>query len=196
MDMDWPILSVLIWLPILGGIGVMALGQDRAQLARVLSLSVTTIALIIAAVLYMGFSNATAQMQFAELSPWVSTFNINYHLGVDGLSLPLILLTAFFGPLIVLAGWEVIKKNVHQYMAAFLVMQGLMIGMFCALDAMLFYVFFEAMLIPMFLVIGMWGGPNRVYATIKFFLVYLPGFSIHADRPDLPVQHHWYLVDS
>jgi NADH-quinone oxidoreductase subunit M len=120
--------------------------------------------------LYMAFDTATAQMQFSELVPWIKTFSVNYHLGIDGLSLPLILLTAFFGPLVVLAGWEVITKNVHQYMAAFLVMEGLMIGMFCALDGLLFYVFFEAMLIPMFLVIGMWGGPNRVYATIKFFL--------------------------
>lgn len=168
--MSWPILSVLTWLPILGGVAVMALGDQRAPLARMVSLAISVAALAIAVLLYMGFDSSTATMQFEELNPWIATFNINYHLGVDGFSVPLILLTVFFGPLVVLAAWEVIQKNVHQYMAAFLVMEGLMVGMFCALDGLLFYVFFEAMLIPMFLVIGMWGGPNRVYATIKFFL--------------------------
>jgi NADH-quinone oxidoreductase subunit M len=167
---SWPILSVLVWLPILGGVLVLGLGDRRAQLARLLSLVVSIATLAVAVVMYMAFDNSTAQMQFSEFSPWIRTFDINYALGIDGLSLPLILLTAFFGPLVVIAGWEVIRKKVHQYMAAFLVMEGLMIGMFCALDGLLFYVFFEAMLIPMFLVIGMWGGPNRVYATIKFFL--------------------------
>jgi NADH-quinone oxidoreductase subunit M len=167
---SWPILSVLVWLPILGGGIVMGLGDRRAQLARLLSLVVSIATLAVAVAMYMAFDNSTAQMQFSEFNPWIRTFDINYVLGIDGLSLPLILLTAFFGPLVVIAGWEVIRKKVHQYMAAFLVMEGLMIGMFCALDGLLFYVFFEAMLIPMFLVIGMWGGPNRVYATIKFFL--------------------------
>jgi NADH-quinone oxidoreductase subunit M len=109
-------------------------------------------------------------MQFSELEPWIATFSVNYHLGVDGFSVPLILLTTFFGVLVVISSWEVIQDRVQQYMAAFLIMEGLMVGVFCALDALLFYVFFEAMLIPMFLVIGMWGGPRRVYATIKFFL--------------------------
>jgi len=169
-DVSWPILSVLIWLPIIGGGAVLALGNQRPQPARLLSLAVSLATLVVAVLMYMAFDNSTAQMQFSELGKWIEAFDINYALGVDGLSLPLILLTAFFGPLVVLAGWEVIRENVHQYMAAFLVMEGLMIGMFSALDGLLFYVFFEAMLIPMFLVIGMWGGPRRVYATIKFFL--------------------------
>ncbi len=168
--MNWPILSVLTWLPILGGVLVMALGDSRKQLARLLSLVIATATLAIAVSMYMAFDVSTAQMQFSELVPWIIAFDIYYYLGVDGFSVPLILLTAFFGPLVVIAGWEIITKKVHQYMAAFLVMEGLMIGMFCALDGLLFYVFFEAMLIPMFLVIGMWGGPQRVYATIKFFL--------------------------
>jgi NADH-quinone oxidoreductase subunit M len=166
----WPVLSVLTWLPILGGVLVMGLGDQRHRLARLVALGVSTATLVAAAMMYFAFDTQTAQMQFSELGPWIPTFDINYHLGVDGFSVPLILLTAFFGPLVVIAGWEVIKKKVHQYMAAFLVMEGLMIGMFCALDGLLFYVFFEAMLIPMFIVIGMWGGPQRVYATIKFFL--------------------------
>ena len=168
--MTWPVLSVLTWLPILGGVLVMGLGDQRHRLARLVALGVSTATLVAAAMMYFAFDTQTAQMQFSELGPWIPTFDINYHLGVDGFSVPLILLTAFFGPLVVIAGWEVIKKKVHQYMAAFLVMEGLMIGMFCALDGLLFYVFFEAMLIPMFIVIGMWGGPQRVYATIKFFL--------------------------
>ncbi len=157
-------------MPIIGGGLVLALGEQRPQPARLLSLVVALATLAVAASMYMAFDNSTAAMQFTEFGVWIETFNINYSLGIDGLSLPLILLTAFFGPLVVLAGWEVIRKNVHQYMAAFLIMEGLMIGMFSALDGLLFYVFFEAMLIPMFLVIGMWGGPRRVYATIKFFL--------------------------
>lgn len=168
--MNWPILSTLTWLPILGGLLVMALGDQRHQLARVASLAVSAATLALAIAMYLAFDTSTAEMQFPEFAPWIATFDINYSLGVDGFSVPLILLTAFFGPLVVIAGWDVIRKKVHQYMASFLVMEGLMIGMFCALDGLLFYVFFEAMLIPMFLVIGMWGGPQRVYATIKFFL--------------------------
>ena len=142
----------------------------RAGLARLLALVVTVVTFALSVVLYAGFDTSTAAMQFTELEPWIETFSIQYHLGVDGFSVPLILLTAFFGPLVVIAGWEIIQTKVHQYMALFLIMEGLMVGVFCALDALLFYVFFEAMLIPMFLVIGMWGGPRRVYATIKFFL--------------------------
>jgi len=168
--MNWPILSTLTWIPILGGLLVMSLGDERPRIAKLMSLVVSVVTLAVAGAMYLAFDTSTAQMQFAEFAPWIVTFNINYHLGVDGFSVPLILLTAFFGPLVVIAGWDVIKRRVNQYMAAFLVMEGLMIGMFCALDGLLFYVFFEAMLIPMFLVIGMWGGPNRVYATIKFFL--------------------------
>jgi len=170
MESNWPILSALIWLPIFGGLVVITAGEQRAALARLLALAFAALTFIVSIMLYAGFDTSTAAMQFTEFKPWIETFHIHYSLGVDGFSVPLILLTTFFGVLVVIAGWESIKVNVHQYMASFLIMEGLMIGVFSALDAMLFYVFFEAMLIPMFLVIGMWGGPNRVYATIKFFL--------------------------
>jgi len=170
MASNWPILSILIWLPILGGIAVIAAGAQRAALARLLALIISILTFVFSISLFTSFDTSTAAMQFTELKPWVATFDIFYRLGVDGFSVPLILLTTFFGVLVVIAGWEVIQDNVHQYMAAFLIMEGLMVGVFCALDALLFYVFFEAMLIPMFLAIGMWGGPRRVYATIKFFL--------------------------
>ena len=170
MASNWPILSLLIWLPIFGGLVVIVAGEQRAGLARLLALVVSGLTFVLSIALYMAFDTSTAAMQFTELKPWIETFNIHYSLGVDGFSVPLILLTTFFGVLVVIAGWEVIQTKVHQYMAAFLIMEGLMVGVFCALDALLFYVFFEAMLIPMFLVIGMWGGPRRVYATIKFFL--------------------------
>ncbi|MGD8345999.1 MAG: NADH-quinone oxidoreductase subunit M [Lysobacterales bacterium] len=170
MTSTWPILSILIWLPIFGAVAVLAAGEQRAALAKVLALLISGLTFLLSIPLFTGFDTATAAMQFTEFKPWIETFQINYSLGVDGFSVPLILLTTFFGVLVVIAGWEVITERVHQYMAAFLLMEGLMIGVFCALDALLFYVFFEAMLIPMFLVIGMWGGPNKVYATIKFFL--------------------------
>jgi len=170
MASNWPILSILIWLPILGGITVIAAGAQRASLARLLALVISILTFVFSISLFTSFDTTTAAMQFTELEPWVATFDIYYRLGVDGFSVPLILLTTFFGVLVVIAGWEAIQDNVHQYMAAFLIMEGLMVGVFCALDALLFYVFFEAMLIPMFLAIGMWGGPRRVYATIKFFL--------------------------
>lgn len=165
-----PLLSLLIWIPILGGVAVLLAGDQRPAMARVLSLLITIVTLALCVPLYTGFDPSSAALQFVEKAVWIDTFNVHYHLGVDGFSVPLILLTAFFGPLVVLAGWEVIQTKVHQYMAAFLIMEGLMVGVFSALDGLLFYIFFEAMLIPMFLVIGMWGGPRRVYATIKFFL--------------------------
>ena len=170
MTSNWPILSLLIWLPMLGAVVVLATGEHRAALAKVLALVTSLLTFVLSITLFTGFDTSTAAMQFTEFKPWIETFNINYSLGVDGFSVPLILLTTFFGVLVVIAGWEVITEKVQQYMAAFLVMEGLMVGVFAALDALLFYVFFEAMLIPMFLVIGMWGGPNKVYATIKFFL--------------------------
>jgi NADH-quinone oxidoreductase subunit M len=170
MASNWPILSLLIWLPIFGGLAVIAAGDQRASLARLLALLFSGLTFVLSILLYTAFDTSTASMQFVELKPWIETFDIYYYLGVDGFSVPLILLTAFFGPLVVIAGWESIQTKVHQYMASFLIMEGLMVGVFSALDGLLFYVFFEAMLIPMFLVIGMWGGPNRVYATIKFFL--------------------------
>jgi NADH-quinone oxidoreductase subunit M len=170
------LLSLAIWLPILGGIAVLATGDDRrAALARWLSLAVALATFAATIPLYLRFDATTAAMQFVELREWIPAFKVHYHLGVDGISLLLVLLTSFTTVLVVIAGWQVIQEKVAQYLAAFLIMEGLMIGVFTALDAILFYVFWEAMLIPMFLIIGMWGGPNRVYATIKFFLYTLLG---------------------
>jgi len=171
MSADMPLLSLVTWLPILGGIIVLLFSKDsQANAARWLSLFFAVVTFLLTIPLYIGFDTSTYQMQFPELYPWIPAFNIYYHLGVDGISLPLIILTAFTTILVVIAGWEVIQYKVAQYMAAFLIMNGLMIGVFAALDAALFYVFWEAMLIPMFLIIGIWGGERRVYATIKFFL--------------------------
>jgi len=167
MSLEWPILSVVIWLPVLGGLLLLISGERAARPIALLT-SIATFVLSIP--LFTSFDSKTASMQFVEKMPWISQFNINYHLGIDGISMPLIILTSFTTVLVVLAGWESIKTRVAQYMAAFLIMEGLMIGVFSALDAVLFYVFWEAMLIPMFLIIGIWGGPRRVYATIKFFL--------------------------
>lgn len=164
---EWPLLSLLIWLPITGGVLVLLAGEGGARRVA-LAFSLATLALCVP--LYMGFEPTRSGMQFQEHLPWLASFNINYALGVDGISLPLILLTAFVTPLVVIAAWGSIRYRVEQYMAAFLIMEGIMIGVFVALDAVLFYVFWEATLIPMFLAIGIWGGPNRVYATIKFFL--------------------------
>ena len=164
------LLSILIWLPILGSIGVMMAGAQRPAMAKGLSLVIAVGTFVLGLPLFFAFDTTTAAMQFVEQRPWIEILNIQYYLGIDGFSAPLILLTLFFGVLVVIAGWRSIQKNVNQYMAAFLVMEGLMIGVFSALDGLLFYMFFEAMLIPMFLVIGIWGGPRRVYATIKFFL--------------------------
>ena len=171
MFADLPLLSLVIWVPIIGGLLVLLTGSRSSGLeAKVLSLLVAILTFALSIPLYTGFDTASHAMQFAEMVPWIDSFNINYHLGVDGISMPLILLTSFTTVLVVIAGWDVIKFKPAQYMAAFLIMEGLMIGVFAALDAMLFYVFWEAMLIPMFIVIGIWGGDNRVYATIKFFL--------------------------
>jgi len=171
MFMDWPLLSLVIWTPIVGGILVLATGSDKnAVEAKVLTLVVAIATFLISLPLYTEFNTQVASMQFVENISWIERFKINYHLGVDGISMPLILLTTFTTMLVVLAGWEVIKERVAQYMAAFLIMEGLMVGVFAALDAAVFYVFWEALLIPMFIVIGIWGGPRRVYATIKFFL--------------------------
>ncbi|MEX1201285.1 MAG: NADH-quinone oxidoreductase subunit M [Methylophaga sp.] len=166
---DLPILSLLIWLPIVGGIAVL-LCRDNAYAARWLALLVSMVTMLLSFGLYIGFDSSTAQMQFVERLPWVETFNIEYFLGIDGFSMPLMILTTISTLLVVIAGWQVIKDRIAQYLAAFLIMEGLMLGVFAALDAILFYLFFEAMLIPLFLVIGIWGGPNRVYATLKFFL--------------------------
>ncbi|MCP5141582.1 MAG: NADH-quinone oxidoreductase subunit M [Chromatiales bacterium] len=170
MFTDLPLLSLVIWLPIIGGFLILALGSNADNAARRLALVVSIATFLISLPLWTGFDSSTAAMQFQEKAAWIPAFNINYHLGVDGLSMPLILLTTFTVVLVVIAGWEVIQNKPGQYMAAFLIMEGFMNGVFAALDAMLFYVFWEGMLIPMFLIIGIWGGPNRVYATIKFFL--------------------------
>ena len=173
MFAEWPLLSLVIWAPILGGCLVLATGNDKyAPVARLLALLVSVITFLLSIPLWTGFAVGTAEMQFVERSaePWIARFNIYYHLGIDGISMPLILLTTFSTVIVVIAGWEVIKERVAQYMAAFLFMEGLMVGVFASLDAALFYVFWEAMLIPMFIIIGIWGGPRRVYATLKFFL--------------------------
>jgi NADH-quinone oxidoreductase subunit M len=167
---DWPILSILIWLPILGGALVLMSGDRAPNVSRWLALAFAVLTFVLSIPLYVGFDVSTAAMQFVEKSPWIPAFEVNYYLGVDGISMPLIILTTFISILVIGAGWEVIQYKPSQYMAAFLIMEGVMVGVFAALDAMLFYVFWEAMLIPMFIIIGVWGGPNRVYATIKFFL--------------------------
>ncbi|MEW5790201.1 MAG: NADH-quinone oxidoreductase subunit M [Pseudomonadota bacterium] len=167
---ELPILSLAIWLPILTGILTLLAGEGRPQLVRWIALLGTVLTFVITLPLYSQFDASTAAMQFVEKKPWIALFNINYHLGVDGLSLWFVLLTSFISVLVVVTSWSNVNRKLAQYMAAFLIMEGLMIGVFSALDAILFYIFFEAMLIPMFLIIGVWGGPNRVYATIKFFL--------------------------
>lgn len=168
---DLPLLSLVIWAPILGGVLVLfASKEEQATTAKVIALIASVITFLLTIPLYTEFDVSTYQMQFAEKLSWIPLFNINYHLGIDGISMPLILLTSFTTVLVIIAGWEVIKVKAAQYMAAFLIMDGLMIGVFAALDSVLFYVFWEAMLIPMFLIIGIWGGERRVYATIKFFI--------------------------
>jgi NADH-quinone oxidoreductase subunit M len=174
--MQAPWLSLSIWIPIIAGIVVLAGGGDRnARVARVISLIGAIAGFLVTIPLITGFNTATSSMQFVELLPWIARFNINYHLGVDGISVLFILLNSFITVLVVMAGWEVIQSRVAQYMAAFLIMSGLLNGVFASLDAVLFYMMFEATLIPMYLIIGIWGGPNRVYAAVKFFLYTLLG---------------------
>jgi NADH-quinone oxidoreductase subunit M len=176
MLFGFPLLSLIIWLPIVAGIGVLATGGDRnAQTARWIALAGSVAGFLVAIPLYTRFDPLTNAMQFVEFSPWIERFNIHYHLGIDGIAMPLILLNCFTTPLVVIAGWQVISKRVSQYMGAFLIMSGIVNGVFSSLDAILFYIFWEASLIPMFLIVGVWGGPNRVYAAIKFFLYTLLG---------------------
>ncbi|MCB1939898.1 MAG: NADH-quinone oxidoreductase subunit M [Rhodocyclaceae bacterium] len=171
-----PLLSLAIWVPIVGGLLVLATGSDRnAPLARSMALITSIIGFLVTLPLYTGFDTTTSAMQFVELARWIPAFNIHYSLGVDGLSVLFVLLNSFITVIVVVAGWEVIKKGVAQYMAAFLIMSGLLNGIFSALDGLLFYVFFEASLIPLYLIIGVWGGANRVYAAFKFFLFTLAG---------------------
>jgi NADH-quinone oxidoreductase subunit M len=170
------LLSLAIWTPIAFGVVLLALGRDdQARMVRWVALIGAFVSFLVTVPLYTGFQLGTAAMQFVELLPWMDRFNVNYHLGVDGISLWFILLTAFINLVVVIAGWEVITRRVNQYMGAFLILSGLMIGVFAALDGLLFYVFFEATLIPMYLIIGVWGGPNKIYAAFKFFLYTLLG---------------------
>lgn len=164
------LLSILVWLPIAAGVLVLLIGDRNIALARWLALAASLVTLLLASHLPAGFDGGTANFQFQEKVSWIPAFNAFYHLGVDGIALPLILLTAFMTVPVIIAAWRVIEQRPAQYFAAFLIMEGLMIGVFSAMDSLLFYFFWEAMLIPMFLIIGIWGGPRRVYATIKFFL--------------------------
>ena len=165
-----PLLSSLIWLPIVGGIAVLLVGDAKASAARWLSLLISLGTFALSLPLWSGFELGTASFQFVERMAWIPSLHCDYYLGVDGISLPLIVLTTFTTVLVILAGWGSVEKRVSQYFAAFLILEGVMIGVFCALDGLLYYVFWEAMLIPMFLIIGVWGGVRRVYATMKFFL--------------------------
>ena len=170
------LLSLAIWTPIVFGVVLLALGRDEhAGAVRWIALIGALVSFAVTIPLYNQFELGTAAMQFVEQASWIERFNVNYHLGVDGLSVWFVLLTAFMTVIVVIAGWEVITERVNQYMGAFLILSGLMVGVFCALDGMLFYVFFEATLIPMYLIIGIWGGPNKIYAAFKFFLYTLLG---------------------
>ena len=170
------LLSLAIWTPIIFGAVLLALGRDEhARAVRWIALIGALAGLLVTLPLYGGFQTGTAAMQFVEKAVWIERFNINYHLGVDGISFWFVPLTAFITVIVVLASWESITERVNQYMGAFLILSGLMIGVFTALDGMLFYVFFEATLIPMYLIIGIWGGPNKIYAAFKFFLYTLLG---------------------
>jgi len=170
------LLSLSIWLPVVSGLLLLALGRDdQIKTVRWLALLAAIASFVVTLPLITGFDTSTAAMQFVEKSPWIERFHINYHLGVDGISMWFVPLTAFITIIVVLAAWEVIETRVNQYMGAFLVLSGLMVGVFSSLDGMLFYVFFEATLIPMYIIIGVWGGPRRVYAAFKFFLYTLAG---------------------
>jgi NADH-quinone oxidoreductase subunit M len=170
------VLSVAIWLPIVAGVILLATGRDEhAGVTRWLALAAAIASFLVTIPVVTGFDNATAAMQFVEKLAWIERFNVHYHLGVDGISMWFVPLTAFITIIVVISAWEVIENRVHQYMGAFLILSGLMVGVFAALDGLLFYVFFEATLIPMYIIIGIWGGPRRVYAAFKFFLYTLAG---------------------
>jgi NADH-quinone oxidoreductase subunit M len=170
------LLSLAIWTPIVFGMLLLALGRDdQARTVRWVALVGAVVSFLVTLPLYGAFDVNTSAMQFVEKAPWIERFAVHYHLGLDGISFWFVLLTAFITVIVVIAGWEVITERVNQYMGAFLILSGLMIGVFCALDAVLFYVFFEATLIPMYLIIGIWGGPNKIYAAFKFFLYTLLG---------------------
>ncbi len=193
----YPLLSLAIWIPILAGAVVLATGGDRnAPLARILALFGALAGFLVTIPLWTGFDVTNGGMQFVELKGWIIRFNVNYHLGVDGISMLFVVLNAFITIIVVAAGWEVIREKVAQYNAAFLIMSGLMNGIFTSLDGVLFYVFFEASLIPLYLIIGVWGGPNRVYAAFKFFLYTLFGSLLFLlALIYLFVQSGWQLLD-
>jgi len=167
---NWPLLSLLIWLPIIGGGLVLALGNQRAGAARWLSLLIAFVTFVLSIPLFTGFDYANAGLQFIERREWIPAYDIQYHLGADGISIALILLTTITSVLVLIGAWGSVSKRVSQYFATLLILEGVMIGVFCAVDSILFYAFFEGMLIPMFIIIGVWGGPRRVYAAMKFFL--------------------------
>lgn len=170
------LLSLAIWTPIIFGVVLLAIGRDdQARSVRWIALIGAVASFLVTLPLYDGFKLGTSAMQFVEKGSWIARFNVNYHIGVDGISLWFVLLTAFINVVVIIASWEAITTRVNQYMAAFLILSGLMIGVFTALDGLLFYVFFEATLIPMYLIIGIWGGPNKIYAAFKFFLYTLLG---------------------
>ena len=163
------LLSLAIWTPIIFGVLLLTVGRDdQAHSVRWIALVGAVVSFLVTLPLYDGFKLGTSAMQFVEKGSWITRFNVNYHLGVDGISLWFVLLTAFINVVVIIASWEAITTRVSQYMAAFLILSGLMIGVFTALDGLLFYVFFEATLIPMYLIIGIWGGPNKIYAAFKF----------------------------
>jgi NADH-quinone oxidoreductase subunit M len=182
------LLSLAIWVPIAFGVVLLALGRDEhARAARWIALIGAVVSLLVTLPLYGQFDTSTAAMQFVEKAGWISRFNVNYHLGVDGISFWFVLLTAFITVIVVIAGWEAITQRVNQYMGAFLILSGLMIGVFTALDGLLFYVFFEATLIPMYLIIGIWGG-------VQVLPLHLARLSADAGRADLSVhQVGWQL---
>ena len=170
------LLSLAIWTPIFFGIVLLAVGDDNhARSVRWFALIGAVVSLLVTLPLYGAFDTTTSAMQFVEKGPWIERFNVNYHLGIDGISFWFVLLTAFINLVVIISAWESITERVNQYMGAFLILSGFMIGVFCALDGILFYVFFEATLIPMYLIIGVWGGPNKIYAAFKFFLYTLLG---------------------
>ncbi len=171
-----PLLSLAIWLPIAFGLTLLSLGRsDHVRWVRWLALLGALLSFVVTLVLIQDFDNTAIAMQFQENLPWIYSLDVHYHLGVDGISVWFVALTAFITVIVVVSAWEVITERVNQYMGAFLILSGLMIGVFCALDGLLFYIFFEATLIPMYIIIGVWGGPRRVYAAFKFFLYTLAG---------------------
>src|SRR3546814_123827 len=166
----FPLLSLVIWLPIIGGVACLLLGNARPRAARWTALAFAAATLVASVPLFTAFDFGHAGMQFVEDLAWVPAYDIRYHLGADGISVALIGLTTLTTLLVLVGAWTPIQSRVNQYVASMLLLEGVMIGVFAARDAMLFYVFFEAMLIPMFILIGVWGGPRRVYASLKFFL--------------------------